>query len=364
MVFVCYALSTVCRLDANGDSLFMTKDNMMPSRLYVWYIINNCLNITWIFLNDRELLVASLIVSSAMWFTMMVPLVISHRTVREKVEQNPILGRTMDVWIIRLLVQNGWGMYCTWIAFEWLLELSIVIIYVAGVEKHTSCTLVLGILCVELIIWMGLDLTVFLKYTAYLYSPYIVLPFAIGGSLAKNYNAQNENTIITIFLLTVVLVIFGTKLIGVIVKHRLWKAKIACVNPTSDSHQASKNNLYQTSAASGKEFSNIYNPNPSSTSSKVHPAKDSDSPRSGSAMLGRSPMFFQPSTYLTTYKPSTQSLDKSPQLPESQNQSRLRLEDLSGLTSIATDRNDSGTSSPLHEEPILRKTMINLSLEQ
>jgi len=217
VLFIAYGLSTICRQGPEGYLYY--SPGIMPSGIYWSYIINNILNISWLLLFDREQNIAALVVIAVMWVTLLIPLVISHKAVADNTEILRKNGMMKEVWLIRFLVQNAFAMYITWLTVATLLNFTIVLAYDAGVDQSTASTISLGILAGEILLWLLLDFAVLPKYTNYLFSPYIVLPIAIGGSLAKNFDPWQTNTIITVALLGLALLAFLVKIILMFVRH-------------------------------------------------------------------------------------------------------------------------------------------------
>ena len=236
-VFIAYALSTLCRRGPDGNYLYISDPTLMPAEFYVWYIINNCLNIAWLILFDREIKIAALVVIALIWFTLFVPLVISHKTIMNNVQKIQKFGMMKEVWMIRFMVQNALAFYCTWITVATLLNFTMVLAYDAGMDQSTASTISLGILSFEIVLWLSLDFFVLHRYTNYLFAPHCVLPIAIGGSLAKNFNPWHHNTIITVILLSVAVLALVVKVIVMIARHCMWKRQADSDVPEDSSQQ-------------------------------------------------------------------------------------------------------------------------------
>lgn len=217
ILFIAYGLSTICRQGPDGYLYY--SPGIMPVGIYLSYIVNNALNASWLLLFDREIMIAALVVIALMWFTLFIPLVLSHKALHENLEILQKFGMMKEAWLIRFLVQNAHAFYITWITVATLLNLTIVLTYDAGMDQSMASTISLGILAGEIVLWVVLDFCVLHKYTNYLFSPYIVLPIALGGSLAKNFNPWHTNTIITVALLGLALLAFLVKIILMIVRH-------------------------------------------------------------------------------------------------------------------------------------------------
>ena len=199
----------------------------MPKEVYFCYIINNCLNIAWLIVFDSEYNIAAVVIIALNGLSLVVALIISHRTIRKSIGEFQKYGMMREVWMVRFMVQNAFAFYCAWISIASLVNLSLVLAYDANLDPSLACTICLVILASEIIVWVSLDLFVIYNYTNYLFSPYCVLPVAIGGILSRNFNPWHHNTIITLLLLLISIIALLTKIVVMLVRHRMWKRQEA-----------------------------------------------------------------------------------------------------------------------------------------
>ena len=137
-------------------------------------------------------------------------------------------GMCREFWLVRFMVHNAWGMYGAWVTIATLLNLGIVMSYVGSVPQHVSSTVCLSILAIEAMTYFILDNFVFDPHLRYMITPYIVLHVALIGSMSKNWNPVNSNSILTLMLL-----IFGATLTCVKVILMVWRHKHKPVFSTS-----------------------------------------------------------------------------------------------------------------------------------
>ncbi len=131
-------------------------------------------------------------------------------------------GFMKDVWLVRVLVQNGLAFYATWVTIATLLNLGACITYHPGamLPDHTSSTICLGILAAELVVWFSLDMTVLDRFVRYLCAPYVVVVWALSGVIAKNWDPTNRNSIFSVVLLAVASTACIIKVAIMIWRHR------------------------------------------------------------------------------------------------------------------------------------------------
>ncbi|XP_077983224.1 uncharacterized protein LOC144438068 [Glandiceps talaboti] len=108
-----------------------------------------------------------------------------------------------EVYAIRVLVHNGLAFYATWCTIATLLNLAMTLAYFIGIPQHTASTVALSILSVEIVAWFIVENFVFEQFLRYTVSPYLVIFIALSGSLTKNWDPKKTNSIFTIALLGV-----------------------------------------------------------------------------------------------------------------------------------------------------------------
>ncbi|XP_031570398.1 uncharacterized protein LOC116304756 [Actinia tenebrosa] len=117
-----------------------------------------------------------------------------------------------DFWAIQVLIHNGLGLYCSWVAVASLLGINKALIYVHGFAKPTAGSIILGILAVELIVWFIVENTVFERVARYTVTIYPACIVALSGLVAKNRSSK-QNYVFAIVLLCLVVVMFIARLV-------------------------------------------------------------------------------------------------------------------------------------------------------
>ena len=205
-----YIVSTIFRRGLYGDFLYVTPPLITPV-FYVALCVNLICNTLWLVLWARELILVCLFIIIGAAVTVYIPIVsCAYRTVKYE-EEMVDGGCKKDIWMVRVLIQNGLGFYAAWLSIAWLLNLAIVIAYKNNIDQSIASTTSLILLGVELATYFILDIFVINKYTHYIVSPYITAMLALAGSMDKNWDATKSNSINTAAL-------FGIACIGLIVK--------------------------------------------------------------------------------------------------------------------------------------------------
>jgi len=141
-------------------------------------------------------------------------------------------GMMKEKWMVQFLQQNAFGIYCTWCCIATLLNMAMIGAYVGQSDQATMSTIALSILLMEVLIWVSLDTFVLQRYSNYLFTPHLVLVWALSGSLAKNYNPWTTNTIMTVVLLTLACAATVMKIVIMLWRHFRTEPDSPLVSPS------------------------------------------------------------------------------------------------------------------------------------
>ncbi|XP_025889783.1 uncharacterized protein LOC112942935 [Nothoprocta perdicaria] len=218
LAWLLYALSGICRRNELG--CVYLEPNLLPIPFYVAWILNNGLNVGWLFLWDREYLLPALVVLAALTASTCAAAFISHGALCVHATWFA-KSHQAELWLIRVLVQNGLVLYATWTTIATLLNFAVVLIYKWGVSNETATTVSLCILALDVVIWFYLENVFLDKYVRYNLTVYPVVIVALTGSACKNFSlsAPTTNGIFIVVLLAVTCTIFALRLGLVIWRH-------------------------------------------------------------------------------------------------------------------------------------------------
>ncbi|KAI1902225.1 hypothetical protein AGOR_G00042520 [Albula goreensis] len=214
-----YCLTSLCRRSVYG--WMYCEPAVLPYGFYLSWIVNMILNIVWLFLWDREQMVEGLIVLALVAFTNYLVIFFCCHGLHFYGAWLKKYHR-VDLWLIRVLVQNGMGVYATWTTIATLLNFTIVLDYNAGLSKEGAATVSLSFLLIEVLLWFVVENFVLDKYVRYILTVYPVVILALSGNIAKHYDpaAPRRNSIFTAVLLALACVLFVVRVILVIWRHR------------------------------------------------------------------------------------------------------------------------------------------------
>ncbi|KAG5268586.1 hypothetical protein AALO_G00214190 [Alosa alosa] len=213
-----YILSTVCRRNAYG--YMYCSPPILPYGFFISWILNMILNIAWLLLWDREEMIGGLVVLASVAFTNYAMIFFSCHGLKS---YGAWLNKyhKVDLWLMRVLVQNAIGVYTTWTTIATLINLTIVMDYNGQVSTLDAGTVSLSILLVEVLVWFVVENFVLDKHVRYILTIYPVIIVALTGNMTKNFNAAapSRNGIFIAVLLALACALFAIRIILVVWRH-------------------------------------------------------------------------------------------------------------------------------------------------
>ncbi|KAJ7409758.1 hypothetical protein WISP_112679 [Willisornis vidua] len=141
----------------------------------------------------RRYLLPALVFLAVLTLTTCASLFISHRALSTHSSWF-VKGHKAELWLIRILVQNGLALYGAWTTIATLLNFAIVLIYQWNVSHEKATTASLSILALSLVVWFYLENFFLDKYVRYNLTIYPVVITALIGSACKNNSFSSPMT--------------------------------------------------------------------------------------------------------------------------------------------------------------------------
>lgn len=219
VLWLLYGIIQICR--SHLQNYLYIFPPTLPTGLYLSFAFNNICVIIWLFVWTKEIMIAALVFLVLATLSLYVALYFSFSTLYKFLGLLYKEELNADVWLVRILVQNGIAFYATWISIASLLNLNIVMISKANIESNLAGTITLGIAALGILLWFMLDSIILDKYVRYTFSPYIVLTIAFTGITVKNFNMSlyPRNSILTGVLLGLSSITLFCKIITMIWLH-------------------------------------------------------------------------------------------------------------------------------------------------
>ncbi|XP_022089421.1 uncharacterized protein LOC110978606 [Acanthaster planci] len=208
-LFALYLLISLFRRNDQGP--VYRNPPVINSLMLLFYTLNLGINVSWLFVWDRELMPVAVALLALLPFTLYLVLIINHRLV----DQSGINLRNnhrIDLIAVRIIIQNGLATYATWVTIATLINFAIVLRYWGGMSQSDASTVSLSILLVEVLVYFVLENIVFEKYLRYTYTVWMVAIFALSGSIAGNWSIGSRNSIFSVVLLALAGALFIVKI--------------------------------------------------------------------------------------------------------------------------------------------------------
>ncbi|KAJ8307515.1 hypothetical protein KUTeg_015599 [Tegillarca granosa] len=184
LIWMLYIFTTICRTVKDGRHIYQLP--VLPPMFFGVFIVNSLLVISWLFVWDREEIIAAFVVLALTAFT-------------ADCKQQA----TKEIWFIRFFVQNGIAFYAAWVSVASLLNFAHTLHYKAGIELDNI-------------------LYSFVKHsgsrTCFMY---ITIVWALTGAVLKNYNLTTMyvNSVFLLVLLVVSAFLLVLKVVILIGRH-------------------------------------------------------------------------------------------------------------------------------------------------
>ncbi|KAM7390441.1 hypothetical protein PAMA_008548 [Pampus argenteus] len=215
---IIYIVTGLCR--RNGYGYVYCSPAVLPYGFFISWCLNLCFNIAWLLVWDRGVMIAALVFLILVTGT-------NYSLISFTCHGLHIYGAWLkkyhkaDLWLLRVLVQNGVMIYTTWTTIATLINLTIVLTYVAKMPPTDAATISYSMLTVILLVWFIVENFVLDKHVRYILTIYPVVIWALSGNLDKNYDATSpsRNGIFIAVLLALASVLFVIRIVLVIWRH-------------------------------------------------------------------------------------------------------------------------------------------------
>lgn len=125
-----------------------------------------------------------------------------------------------DVWVNRILLQNGLAFFASWGTVAAIFNFAVVLTYRTGAPKDVGSTVSLTVFTLEIVGWACLDNYVFEKMLRYLFTPYLMMATALAGIISKNWDPTRRNSLYTLTLFIGVIILILIKAVLLCYRHK------------------------------------------------------------------------------------------------------------------------------------------------
>lgn len=220
-VWLLGSVISICRQGINGP--LYRSPILLPPVFFIIYILNNAINTTWLFVWDREILIAAFVILALDAISLYICIGISMKYLNANMGVLRKANLGGQKWWIWIAVQNGLAIYATWTSIATTLNMAVVMEYVSGVDHEISGTVALSFVAAGFLFWSIFELSALDKYARYLFMPYLVVCWALGGAIAahwgKDWDNNDRNAIYTATILAVAVALGVIKFILLFYRH-------------------------------------------------------------------------------------------------------------------------------------------------
>ncbi|ESO92045.1 hypothetical protein LOTGIDRAFT_163049 [Lottia gigantea] len=218
-LWLLYAFINICRRTGNGP--VYANPVLLTPAFYFWFILSSVAMIAWVFFFDRLIFIGAFVSLFSIVFTVFAAMFTSYKPLAM---YGGILikeGRRVDIWLHRILVHNGLGIYFGWTSVATLINMVHVMVYVPEdpLELETAGTVALGVLTGGTLLYFVTDIFFFDRYSRYTIMPYLVICWAVSGSIDNHWNPEKTNSIFSAVILGLAGAIAVVKIIVTLYRH-------------------------------------------------------------------------------------------------------------------------------------------------
>ncbi|XP_077471658.1 uncharacterized protein LOC144085863 [Stigmatopora argus] len=183
---------------------------LLPYAFYFFWLLNMLLNIAWLLLWDRELMLSGLVVLILIVLSNYAALSIScYASYYYGLWLHTYYPK--DLIFLTIFVQNGLAVYTTWTSIAALINFTLVL-QLWGVAKSTAATVSLCLLFAELVAWFILENWLLDRWVRNILTVYPVVLVALLGNVLKHFYpadpTPNAIFMVCLLVLTCILLVF------------------------------------------------------------------------------------------------------------------------------------------------------------
>lgn len=185
----------------------------------VVFILSCCLNITWLYLFGNEKFTASFVIILLLEFTLDAMIGVASYTSYWQAQELIANGQKRDVILTQIFLNNGIGIYETWVTMAAQVNLAVALQYDYDCSASTSAIVALSIVLLELGTWFTAEVTILDRYVRYVLTVYPVVVWALVGIIVNNYKEGEVSSILSVVAICITCCLLVARLVLVVVYH-------------------------------------------------------------------------------------------------------------------------------------------------
>ncbi|XP_063062361.1 uncharacterized protein LOC134455271 [Engraulis encrasicolus] len=214
---LCMHIYLITGLYRRSASWMYATPGVLPYAFHFILITNIAMNITYLFLYDREYLLASLVLSATMAFTNCLLIFFSCYGIK-------VYGawlnkhHSLDLWLFRIWVQNGVALYATYTSIGTLLKLTMVLDTDTTMSKSNSAITSLSLLLAGILIWFVVENFLLESHFRYILTVYPVVILVLAG-IISHPSPPGPNDVVSAVFLGITCVLLVVRIALVVWRH-------------------------------------------------------------------------------------------------------------------------------------------------
>ena len=185
----------------------------------VIFIISCGFNITWLYLFGNEKFTASFVIILLLEFTLDAMIGVATYTSYWQAQELIANGQKRDVILTQILLNNGIGIYETWVTIAAQVNFAVALQYDYDLSASTAATVAMSIVLLEMGTWFIAEITILDRYVRYILTVYPVVVWAVAGIIANNYKEGEVSSILSVVAICIACCLLATRLALVVVYH-------------------------------------------------------------------------------------------------------------------------------------------------
>lgn len=191
-VWLLYGLTTILR--KSSDDYFYKYPPIMHWLIYTNLTISNLLCICCTYVINSRIYMLSTVYYILIYISLNIALVLSLLQLHDYQRELYYTEKYADVWLLRILIQNGLALYSTWSFIMVLLNFNLILIYEFNFNFKLTIIIIFIILNIKLIFLTFIENFIFYKYFKFIFISWILYLIFIAVFLFNfNHHIIDEN---------------------------------------------------------------------------------------------------------------------------------------------------------------------------
>lgn len=178
-----YGVTTIFR--KSSSDYFYKYPPVMHWLIYLNFSITNILHLVSLGLWSHKLFGFATFYTAFMFISLYIAVSLSLFKLSDYQREMYYTEKTKDVWIIRILVQNGLFMYAAWSFIMFLITLSITLDWELNMSRDNVHLLITSLLLAKLIVYFLVENFAMYSYCKFIFTPWIVYGLFLIDLLAS-----------------------------------------------------------------------------------------------------------------------------------------------------------------------------------